>query len=1132
MAQWVNKPTEKGKTELSYRDILEFAPIGILIFQKDWRIIYVNKNFFHFEGTLETEPEAIYGKNILELPLFKNVDIKSQLENLQFSESFELTTFSKKTVGGGDISLVLKGTPILSNELFAGGILIIEDIKLNPQEEPQELINQESFGNLISQLSDFFVIVDPDGAIRYKPSQAGVDFEFLIESPQDKIASASSRITNKQINELIKNSLKKNETVEEDISISKGFKEKIYNITSVPYSTSKGKIVFVLLLIKDVTEDQKHRSVVEMELTELRRYQQIITTLVNAIIGIDEDGNIVFWNEVASKLFGVTKSEVYGKFIGKIFNTVNKPYFDKLKEELNQTPIWEGQFKIGENEDTAQHLLIRMGFVGKKEERLIMILCTDITERAMIEKELRQSEERFRNIVTNSHEFICTLDLDGRINYVNPYFKAAFQYTDEELYKLNFTDLLDPQYLMSNSFKFSDIKEANVLSLELPLMTKGDKKIIVLASFSIVYDLNGKALYYNALLTDITVQKDAEKDLLLIRSVFEASKDGIALITNKKFIIANDSFVEMFGYENTSELLNGDPLDVVQNKDIENVADQIKKAEEGKEVLPRFEFAGKRKNNSTLDVEVSVSVYNIGYESFIVWVVRDVTKEKKAQHALRLSEERYRSLTDNINESFWSAETINGKLKVVLYTTAIQKITGYSPESYLEDPNLWRQIIHPDDVEKILEGMRKFYSDPARKFESFEYRILDNLGNIIWIENKINVLRDKNGKVERVFGVVSDITLSKKAEEELKKSASELKDLNETKDRFISIISHDLRTPFSSIMGYTDILLEESDLTEDKKRKYIEFIQQSSKSMLSLVNSLLDWTRLQTGRIKFEPERINAVAVVKSAFEILSGAAIQKGIKLKSEFGNDLNVHADQSLLLQVFNNLIANAIKFTKKNGNIVVGGEMLPLERKVKFVVSDDGVGIKKEDVPKLFKVDTKFTTSGTAGEKGSGLGLSLVHDIIAKHGGEIWAESTYGKGSRFIFTIPVSSTNILLVDDIKTDRLLYSKLFKNLFPNFSIIEASNGREALDIIKQSSPALVITDHKMPVMSGYDFVKQLGVSDIKIKPPVIILSSDINQTIEESYKELGIEFVFKKPVNLTQFKSAVESCLKKAILS
>ena len=509
-----------------------------------------------------------------------------------------------------------------------------------------------------------------------------------------------------------------------------------------------------------------------------------------------------------------------------------------------------------------------------------------------------------------------------------------------------------------------------------------------------------------------------------------------------------------------------------------------------------------------------------------------MTEEKKAQNALLLSEERYRSISENINECIWTAERQKGKLKVVFYTPAVKKITGYSTEEYLNDSSLWKKIIHPDDTDEVVSKFHNFYGDVARSSDVFEYRVIDVLGNIIWIENRINVVRDVKGEIQKIFGIISDISLSKRAEDELKKSAQNLQELNETKDRFISIISHDLRTPFSSILGFTDILLNDKDIEEERRIQYIQFIQESSKSMLSLVNSLLDWTRLQTGSIKFEPDRINAKYLIDKSMQILSGVAIQKKIKLISELEKDFFIHADEGLISQVFNNLLSNAIKFTKPEGTIRISAYANVEKKQVEFSVKDNGVGIRKEDIYKLFKIDTKYTTSGTAGEKGSGLGLSLVNDIIRKHGGEIWVESELGKGTTFTFSIPVASANILLVDDAKTDRMLYAKLIRSLISNYNILEAVDGKQALEIIKQSLPALVITDHKMPVMNGYDLVKQLNITELKYKPPVIILSSDINKSIEAEYKEMGVEYVFQKPVNLADFKNAIERSLRKAIFN
>ena len=203
----------------------------------------------------------------------------------------------------------------------------------------------------------------------------------------------------------------------------------------------------------------------------------------------------------------------------------------------------------------------------------------------------------------------------------------------------------------------------------------------------------------------------------------------------------------------------------------------------------------------------------------------------------------------------------------------------------------------------------------------------------------------------------------------------------------------------------------------------------------------------------------------------------------------------------------------------------------RFIEFSIKDTGVGIKPDDIKKLFKVDTKFTSEGTEGEKGTGLGLSLVKEIIDKHGGKVWVESELGKGSEFKFTLPIASANILLVDDSKTDKLLYSKILKNITPDYNVDIASDGKEAIEKILVSPPALVITDHLMPRMNGYNLVLEIKKAEIKGKPPVMILSGDLDREIVDEYHELGVEFVFQKPVNLNSFKQAVEKSLKKGIM-
>ena len=511
-------------------------------------------------------------------------------------------------------------------------------------------------------------------------------------------------------------------------------------------------------------------------------------------------------------------------------------------------------------------------------------------------------------------------------------------------------------------------------------------------------------------------------------------------------------------------------------------------------------------------------------------VTRDITERKRAQKVIRESEEKYRNITENIDDFLYTFERVENFMRPLFYTVAVEKITGYDQADFLGDSKLFLKIIHPDDFADVKKKLSAMLKSNIQQSGEMEFRIINKQGNIVWVRNKVNYIKNSSGEIQKVYGLVSDITLKKQAEEEMKKSTEDLIKLNETKDRFLSIISHDLRTPFSSILGFTDLLTNDEELNSEERKQYVNYIQESSKSMLSLVNSLLDWRRLQTGRIQFEPERIDASSLIEKSIHSVSGDALRKRIDIYSTVSKGKFIFIDKSLISQVFNNLLSNAIKFTNSNGRITISVRPASTLSFLEFSVKDNGQGIKEENLDKLFSVDSKFTTVGTDGEKGSGLGLSLVKEIIEKHGGIIWAESEYGNGSNFKFTLPVASANILIVDDNRTDGLLYSKILKNITPDYTVDLASNGLEALEKIKSSPPALVITDHSMPEMNGYDLVKQLKKEGLLGKPPVIVLSTEMDRNIIGDYNELGIEYVFQKPVNLRSFKQAVEKSLRKYI--
>lgn len=230
----------------------------------------------------------------------------------------------------------------------------------------------------------------------------------------------------------------------------------------------------------------------------------------------------------------------------------------------------------------------------------------------------------------------------------------------------------------------------------------------------------------------------------------------------------------------------------------------------------------------------------------------------------------------------------------------------------------------------------------------------------------------------------------------------QIKKLLDDKDKFFSIIAHDLRGPFSGIIGLSELLLEnDNQLNPKETNEFIQLIHQSSKNTYSLLDNLLTWAQSQTGSLEFSPNELEINSVIDKTINLLTNVAKTKNITIRSEVEDKQYVFADKNMLETIFRNLISNAVKFTETDGEVLLS--MKRENKQIVFSVQDNGIGIAPEKITNLFAVNSRNTTSGTNDETGTGLGLMLCKDFIEKHGGKIWVESEIGKGSNFKFTIP---------------------------------------------------------------------------------------------------------------------------------
>ncbi|MCH8486844.1 MAG: PAS domain-containing sensor histidine kinase [Candidatus Cyclonatronum sp.] len=310
-------------------------------------------------------------------------------------------------------------------------------------------------------------------------------------------------------------------------------------------------------------------------------------------------------------------------------------------------------------------------------------------------------------------------------------------------------------------------------------------------------------------------------------------------------------------------------------------------------------------------------------------------------------------------------------------------------------------IAHPDDRAAISEAFEEAVK--SGKPYHIEHRIIrKDTGEIKQVSAKGVTIPDAAGKPAYMVGTVQDITDQKQTQEALKLSESKLRDLNAQKDKFFSIIAHDLRSPFSAVSGLSNLLKSEiADGNYEAAGMYAGLIEQSSDQAMNLLKNLLEWSRAHTGRMKFNPEKTSLRKLIKENIKIYSVAANQKRIVLSHDINDDIIIYADKPMISTVLRNLITNAIKFTGEGGEIIISatGEA----EEVIVGVKDNGVGIRADRLEKLFRLDNNVSTSGTNNEGGTGLGLILCKEFVEKNGGRIRTESEPGKGSVFYFSIP---------------------------------------------------------------------------------------------------------------------------------
>lgn len=397
--------------------------------------------------------------------------------------------------------------------------------------------------------------------------------------------------------------------------------------------------------------------------------------------------------------------------------------------------------------------------------------------------------------------------------------------------------------------------------------------------------------------------------------------------------------------------------------------------------------------------------------------------------------------------------------------------------------------------------------------------------------------------------------------EELYRANEELVRLNATKDRFFSIIAHDLKNPFQAIIGFSDLLSDKFDkLPEAKKKELLEHVRDSSKSAYSLLENLLNWARSQTNHIELKPSQISVLSVVQKSKQLLELQSINKQITVSVEIADDHTVFADPIMVETIIRNLLSNAIKFTPSGGRI----DCRSMEDKghITIYITDNGMGMPPAVVEKLFRIDVSQVGRGTAGEIGTGLGLILCQEFAEKNRGYIDVQSEEGKGSIFSLHLPANEMSVNYAPNVSgietsiraiieenrpdTETILnpegekYYVLVVEDNPNirksivtqleqeFKVSEAPDGETALKICIDELPDIVVSDIMMPGMDGYEFCKTLKLDERTNHIPVILLTARVSDTSRIRGFNLGADEYLTKPFNVDVLFARVKNLLRK----
>jgi PAS domain S-box-containing protein len=760
---------------------------------------------------------------------------------------------------------------------------------------------------------------------------------------------------------------------------------------------SKGEPTGFRGIVRDITEEKQAEEALQ---ASEERYRNLFENATDGIFTMDLKTRFTSGNKKTEKMCGYSRDELIGQYATVILPEEEIPrmadaFKRVLKGEINtyETKIITKNGDLTPVEVTSSPIEVDGKIVGT------MGMARDFTEHKRWEEMLRRSEEKYRTILENITDGYYEVDLAGNFTFFNDSLCKILGYSKNEIMGMNnrqYTDKENAKKLYQAFHKvYTTGKPATGFDWE--LTRKDGTKIIVEASISLIRNPEGEPIGFRGVVRDVTERKQAEKALeeakTRFEDLFETANELIITTDAEGWILRLNKEVEKLSGYSKKELIGKSILEIAYPEDTPKYIQFWKDILSG--LNPHYELRAASAKKTGVIRYLLASASAIRKDGNVVEIqynAKDITEEKQVEEALRQSEEKYRSILENITDGYYELD-LAGNL--TFFNDSTCKILGYPKNELLGMNN--RDYMDKENAKKVFQAFNKVYTT-GKPTVGIDWEVTRKDGTKGFIETSASLIRDARGEPIGFRGVARDITERKRMEaekDELEKRANLAARLGVIGEMASGIV-HEINNPLTSVIGFTEMLAQK-ELPEDAK-EYVRIINSEGKRVSGIASRLLNFSRHQNPGTEYvDINKLIEATIELQQYEMTSG-----NIKITTKLDPHLpQTMADPGQMQQVFLNIMLNArtaMRLAHGGGKLLIKTEAMDNTIQISF--KDDGPGIAKKNLQRIFH---PFFTTRKSGE-GTGLGLSICQNIIATHDGTIYAKSELGKGATFIIKLPV--------------------------------------------------------------------------------------------------------------------------------